>query len=47
MHGLFLFVGNFICLFFLLFALEDGLRSFVMVGFWIMWHDKKCYKLLL
>jgi len=27
------FVGNFIRLSFLLFALEDGLRSFAMVGF--------------
>jgi hypothetical protein len=27
------FVGNFICLSFLLFALEDGLKSFAMVGF--------------
>jgi hypothetical protein len=27
------FVGNFICLSFLLFALEDGLKSFSMVGF--------------
>ncbi len=27
------FVGNFICLSFLLFALKDRLRSFAMVGF--------------
>jgi len=40
------FVGKFICLFFLLFVLQDGLRSFTMVGSSYFVMVRKCYKLL-
>jgi hypothetical protein len=40
------FVGKFICLSTLLFALQDGLRNFAMVGSSNFMMAGKCYKLL-
>jgi hypothetical protein len=40
------FVGKFICLFSFLFALQDKLKSFAMVGSSHFVMARKCYKIL-